>query len=150
MSTRTYYRGHDAVVTDELFVWRTTPTKGFVVRDLHNAGRVCSQVNRLRPYTAHVIGAALVLIAATLTLFKAPPSYALGVLAIAVPAVLIAAAATRRTRRRRWELRATYRGFEVVLYASHDERVFNQVARALRRSIEDARPASPKHGVAAA
>jgi hypothetical protein len=150
MSTRTYYRGHDAVVTDELFVWRTTPTKGFVIRDLHNVGRVCSQMDRLRPYTAHVTGTALVLMAATFTLFEAPPGYAIGVLALAVPAVFAAAAATRRGRRRRWELHATYRGFAVVLYASHDERVFNQVTRALRRSVEDARPSSPKHGMAAA
>jgi Family of unknown function (DUF6232) len=150
MSTRTYYRGHDAVVTDELFVWRTTPTKGFVVRDLHNVGRVCSQVDRLRPYTAHVTGAALVLVAATLTLLEAPPAYALGVLVVGVPGVFTAAAATRRMRVRRWELHATYRGHAVVLYASHDERVFNQVTRALRRSVEDARPASPKHGMAAA
>jgi uncharacterized protein DUF6232 len=150
MSTRTYYRGHDAVVTDELFVWRTTPTKGFVVRELHNVGRVCSNGDRLRPYTAHVIGTALVLVAAALTLLEAPPGYALGVLAIAVPGVFTAAAASRRMRPRRWELHATYRGYEVVLYASPDERVFNQVTRALRRSVEDARPTSPRHPMAAA
>ena len=150
MSTRTYYRGHDAVVTDELFVWRTTPTRGFVVRDLHNVGRVCRRVDRFRPYAAHVTGTAMVLVAATLTLLEAPPVYALGVLAVAVPGVLTAAAATRRLRPRRWELHATYRGFEVVLYASHDERVFNQVTRALRRSVEDARPSSTKHGMAVA
>ena len=27
MRTRTYYRGPDAVVTNELFVWRTSPPK---------------------------------------------------------------------------------------------------------------------------
>jgi hypothetical protein len=150
MSTRTYYRGPDAVVTDELFVWRTTPTKGFVVRDLHNVGRVRGNVGRLRPYSAHVTGAALVLVAATLTLLDTPAGYALGVLALAVPGVCTAAAATRRMRPQQWELHATYHGYEVVLYTSRDERVFNQVTRALRRAVEDARPASPKYGMAAA
>jgi Family of unknown function (DUF6232) len=39
-----------------------------------------------------------------------------------------------------WELLANYRGIEVVLLKSADERSFHQVSRALRRAIEDARP----------
>jgi hypothetical protein len=35
-----------------------------------------------------------------------------------------------------------------MLYASSDVRVFNQVARALRRAVEDGRPAG-KHKLAA-
>jgi hypothetical protein len=138
MSNRTYYRGPDAVVTDRLFLWRTTPTKGFVVRDLHNVGLVRSEVDRLRPYTASVAGGALVLIAATWALMDTPAAYATGFLAVTVLA-LLATAGSRRPRR--WELRATYRGYEVMLYASSDVRVFNQVARALRRAVEDCRPA---------
>jgi hypothetical protein len=145
MSNRTYYRGPDAVVTDRLFVWRTTPTKGFVVRDLHNVGLVRSEVDRLRPYTVSVAGGALILIAATWTLLDTPAAYATGFLAVAVLAILVT---TSRLRPRRWELRATYRGYEVMLYASSDVRVFNQVARALRRAVEDCRPAG-KHKLAA-
>jgi hypothetical protein len=37
-------------------------------------------------------------------------------------------------------LQARYLGAEVVLYASTDARVFNQVARALRRAMEDRDP----------
>jgi hypothetical protein len=37
-----------------------------------------------------------------------------------------------------------------MLYASSDARVFNQVARALRRAVEDARPPVTDHGLAAA
>ena len=50
------------------------------------------------------------------------------------------AVARLRMRPQRWELRATYGGARVLLYASSDVRVFNQVARALRRTVEDARP----------
>jgi hypothetical protein len=145
MSNRTYYRGPDAVVTDRLFVWRTTPTKGFVVRDLHNVGLVRGEADPRRLYTAPVAAGALVLVAAAWTMLDAPASYAAGVLAIAALTVF---ATGGRRRQRRWELRATYRGYEVMLYASSDVRVFNQVARALRRAVEDGRPAG-KHKLAA-
>lgn len=138
MSYRTYYRGPDALVTDRLFVWRTTPSKGFAVRELRNVGLVRVDVDRLRPYTAHVAAGALVLLAATWTMLDTPAAYVLGFLAVAVPGSFTVFA--MRARPRRWELRANYRGLEVVLYASSDVRVFNQVARALRRAVEDARP----------
>jgi hypothetical protein len=148
MSTRTYYRGPDAVVTDQFLVWRTTPTKGFVVRDLRNVGIVRSEADRPRPYTAHVLGGVLVLAAATWAMLDKPAAYAMGFLAVAVPTVLVVA--SLRMRPRRWELQATYRGSRVVLYASSDVRVFNQVARALRRAVEDARPPSGDYNLAAA
>lgn len=44
-----------------------------------------------------------------------------------------------RLRPRTFVLYATYRGIGVALYSSTDERVFNQVSRALRRAIEDSR-----------
>lgn len=52
--------------------------------------------------------------------------------------------ACRRTWRglwlqpRRWELMALRHGAEVLIFASRDERVFNQVVRALRRAVEHA------------
>jgi hypothetical protein len=148
MSTRTYYRGPDAVVTDQFLVWRTTPTKGFVIRDLRNVGLVRNEMDGLRPYTALVAGGALVLVGATWTVLGTPAAYALGFLAIALPTTFTVA--RLRMRPRRWELRATYRGARVVLYASPDARVFNQVARALRRAVEDARPPVGDHDRAAA
>jgi hypothetical protein len=35
---RTYYRGPDAVVTSDFFVWRTTPAREFAIRDLSHVG----------------------------------------------------------------------------------------------------------------
>jgi NADH:ubiquinone oxidoreductase subunit 6 (subunit J) len=52
-------------------------------------------------------------------------------------------------RPRRLVLRAEYQGAFVVLYASADMRVFNQVKRALQRAIEN-RPQAPWLGARAA
>jgi hypothetical protein len=148
MSNRTYYSGPDALVTDRLFVWRMPPAKGFAVRELRNVGLVRGDADPLRPYTAHVAAAALVLVAATWTMLDTPAAYVLGFLAVAVPGTFTAF--TMRSRPRRWEMRANYRGLEVVLYASSDVRVFNQVARALRRAVEDARPPAGEFNLATA
>jgi len=147
MSTRTYYRGTDAVVTDERFVWLTSPAKMFVVPDLHNVGLACSNA-RLHRYAAPIAGVTLILAAATWTTLEHPVTYALGVLGITISGA--AAAISWRVRPRRWELHATYRGHEVVIYTSTDERVFNQVSRALRRSMEAARSPARRLGLAAA
>ena len=143
MHKRTYYHGPDALVTDRLFLWYSTPPKGFAVRELRNVGLVRGDADPLRPYTLHVAAATLVLAAAAWTMLDTPAAYVLGLLAVAVPAGFTAV--TMRSRPRRWELRANYRGLEVVLYASSDARVFNQVARALRRAVEDSRPAPGDH-----
>ena len=148
MTTRTYYRGPDAVVTDQLFVWLTKPTRGYVVRDLRSVGLVRTEVSRLRSYTLHVASGTLVLAVATWMTLDSPAAYALGALAVAMPSAF--AVARMRTRPQRWELRATYRGTRVLLYTSTDVRVFNQVARALRRAMEDARPPVDNRDLAAA
>jgi hypothetical protein len=49
-----------------------------------------------------------------------------------------------------WQVRASYLGSHVTVYTSVDQRVFNQVTRALRRAVEDARPTRADHGLAAA
>lgn len=137
MRNRTYYRGTDAVVTDQLFVWRTTSVKGFIVRELHDVGLVHPGTDRLRRTTAPVTLLAMVLAGtawATLTLLTATVTTV--VLALLL---LVFTTMGRRLRPRRWEMRATYQGRPVVLYASTDPRTFNQVARALRRSVEDCR-----------
>jgi hypothetical protein len=138
MSTRTYYRGPDAVVTDQFFVRLTKPIRSYVVRDLRSVGLVRAEGSRLRSYTLHVAGATLVLVAAAWMTLDSLVGYALGAVAVATPSAF--AVARLRMRPQRWELRATYRGARVLLYASADVRVFNQVARALRRAVEDARP----------
>ncbi len=67
---------------------------------------------------------------------------------------MIVASVGLATRRHRpaylRQLRATYRGVEVVVYESGDERVFNQVKRALCRALEDSPPAPAAIPLAAA
>jgi Family of unknown function (DUF6232) len=139
MSKRTYYRGPDAVVTDEMFLWRGTPLRSFAVRDLRHVGVVRTGAEPANP-TAVLTVAALVVAAvgAGWTLLDPPTLYAIGLLAVTVPLAFTVPSMVRRTRG--WELHANYRGSDVVLYSCVDERQFGQVSRALRRSMEDARP----------
>lgn len=144
MSTRTYYRGPDAFVTDQLFVWLTTPRKSYAVRDLHNVGLVRSGAAPASPTNVALVAAVTVAaIGAGWTLVEPPTAYAIGLLAVAIPVGFTAPSLFRRSRP--WELHATYRGAEVVLYVCDDVQRFNQVTRALRRAIEDARP--PERGL---
>ncbi|MEV4637861.1 DUF6232 family protein [Actinoplanes sp. NPDC049548] len=145
---RIYYRGPDATVTSEHFVHRTpTTTKAFLVRDLRNVG--ITSVESGGPPPALPLGGTVLALVAAWPLWKLSPLYAIGLLGLAGFGIA-AAAMLRRGRPRTWVLEATYRGQSVDLYASMDARVFNQVSRALRRAIEDARPPSSWDDAAAA
>ena len=56
---RTYYRGPDALVTDEHFVWRTATPRIFAVRELRNVGLVRDDVVDRRPDVAMVAAAGM-------------------------------------------------------------------------------------------
>ncbi|BFU47356.1 DUF6232 family protein [Krasilnikovia sp. MM14-A1004] len=143
MSTRTYYRGADAVVTDERFVWHTTSTRVFEIRELQQVQLVRGQpAARRYPIMA---GGVVLLASAGLATLTTPPSILLGLLTVAIPGAL--AVTLSRTRSRTWQLEATYRGRDVVLYTQSDPRVFNQVSRALRRAMEAARPPTTGYGL---
>jgi hypothetical protein len=145
---RTYYRGNDAVVTSELFVRRTTSAESFAIRDMRNVCIACDAGNgRSKLLIATTAG--FLCLSATAAAWTVGSWYALFPLAIAVP-ITLGAALTWRREPTRWELRAQYRGHTVTLYTSCEVRVFNQVARALRRAIEaDRRPPAWQEGDAA-
>ena len=142
MRTRTYYRGPDAVVTSEVFVWLTSPPKSFAVRELRRVGLVRSHAGRVQPYGA------IVLAISVGPLLETPAAVVTILLVATLP--LLAYTVYRRARAKVWEIHAHYRGAEVLLYASSDERIFNQVARALRRAMEDSDPHYTGNGAAAA
>ncbi|RZU51675.1 hypothetical protein EV385_3508 [Krasilnikovia cinnamomea] len=142
MSTRTYYRGPDAVITDEHFVWRTTSARVFEIRDLRQVHRVSGKP--AHPY-AIVAGGAVLLTSVGWAALTTPPAYMLGLLTVAAAGAL--AVTINRTRSRTWRLEATYRGRDVVLYTQSDPRVFNQVSRGLRRAMEAARPPTAGYGL---
>jgi hypothetical protein len=134
MRTRTYYDAPDAMVTNDQFVWHTASGRlVFQVQHLRNVGRVQAPA-RVRPFAPALAGCTLFAAVAGWTLLADPALYVVAFLALATPAV----AATWR-QPRHWELHAQHRGEAVVLFSSADERVFNQVSRALRRAMEDAR-----------
>jgi hypothetical protein len=136
---RIYYRGPDALVTDERFVWRTPAPQIFAVRDLRRVGLVRENVPDPRSGAA-LVAAIGMAAAATAGWVVAGTTVgtALGALAMIT---LVAAVTTRQLRTVRvWQVRAIYRGALTVIYQSPDARVFNQVTRALRRAIEDTRP----------
>jgi hypothetical protein len=133
---RTYYRGPDAVVTSTAFAGRAT-ARPYAIRDLQNV-RI-TRTEHTQPSAAHVAAGVLFLAAAAWPLWKASPLYALVLLALGLPA-LAAGVLVWRQRPQTYQLWATYRGADVLLYSSTHARVFNQVSRALRRALEDARP----------
>lgn len=145
MRTRIYYRGPDALVSDDQFVWhpRTTPS-AFAIPDLRNVGLVQAPA-RVRPYAPVFAAVTVVAAAAGWALLAAPAVYVLVFLGLAIPGV-----ALMWREPGRWELHAQYRGVAVVLYSSSDARVFNQVSRALRRAMEDTRRTPWGYGLAAA
>ena len=146
---RTYYRGPDAHVTDEHFVWRIETPRVFVVRDLRDVVVVRRIRSDRGPDVAMLVSAVLATMAVTAWLVIGVVAGA----ALAVVAVTVAtgAAATRRHRPAHyWQLRATCLGAETVLFEAADERVFNQVKRALRRSLEVNAPNDGDRRLAAA
>ena len=130
---RTYYRGPDAAVTDELFIWQAGATKVFVVAELRHVSIERETRSRLGRVVAGVL---LAVAGAAWVQLVLPARWYVG--AGALVAALAVAGWPPHTRT--WALRAGYRGEEqVTLYTSVDPRVFHQVSRALRRAVEDAR-----------
>ena len=148
IAMRIYYRGPDAMVTSEHFVHRTPmTTKAFLVRDLRNVG--IGQADDPGLPIPCAAGAAVVVLGAAWALGAISVLYGIAVLGVAGFAAT-AATMIIRGRPRAWILEAGYRGGTVRLYESVDARVFNQVSRALRRALEDARPPSSWDDEAAA
>ncbi|MGX6604310.1 DUF6232 family protein [Micromonosporaceae bacterium Da 78-11] len=128
---RIYYRGPDAVVTSDLFVRRTPSTETYVISDLRE---VCiarhAGHGRAKALFAITVGLLILTIATTTGLWFVSLLCGCAALTTLVYALV------RQQQPAHWELQALYHGEFVQLYSSSEDRVFNQVARALRRSIE--------------
>ena len=145
---RTYYRGPDAVLTDDHFIWRTgTSTRIFAVRELRDVGLVRGEPAGSRPGAMIVMAAGLItLTVASWTLAGPAVGYTAAAVAVVLASIVVAVRGSRSACR--WSLQGTYPGVPVTLYSSPDPRVFNQVTRALRRVIEDGRTTRPATGLA--
>jgi hypothetical protein len=139
---RTFYRGPDAVVTDTHFVWQTPTVRIFAIADLDDV--------RLERTSSGGPSGVVVALGFGLFAVAVVTGLKFGVAAavpLALAVIVLAVASLRHGRAHAWEIRARYRAQEVTLYTSPDPRVFNQVTRALRRSIE--RRQRPAYGLAA-
>ena len=128
---RTYYRGPDAVITDTHFVWQSPAVQIFAIDDLDNV-RLERTVPSGPSGVEFSLGFGLFILAVAAGL-KFGPAAAAPMVAVLVLVVLVA---LRRRGRHAWEIRARYRAQDVTIYTSADPRIFNQVTRALRRTIE--------------
>jgi hypothetical protein len=137
---RTYYKGPDAIVTSESFTWRTGRQHVFAVRDLRNVSVVRS-VKRTSEGIVPAISIGVSVLVSSVTaasLVRGAAAWVVG--AFVSLAALGYSWQAVRSRPKYWEIRAQYRGVDTVLYSNRDLRIFNQVARAFRRAIEDALP----------
>lgn len=128
---RTYYRGPDAVITDTHFVWHRPSVQIFAIDDLDDV-RLERTIAGGPSGMELVLGLALVTLAVVAGLKYGPLAASPLIAALVVVAVI----ALRRRSGNAWEIRASYRAQEVTIYSSPDPRTFNQVTRALRRTIE--------------
>ena len=145
---RTYYDGPDALVTENHFIWRTDPLRAFIISDLRDVRLVQRDVGSPRAIIALAAMAAAALIVAPGWLLLHTMVGRLVLVAAAVAAVTLATLGRRSVHQ--WELRAAYQSREVVLYTTLEIRTFNQVTRALRRSIEATGRVRGHHRMAAA
>jgi hypothetical protein len=129
-----FYRGHTLLITNELVEAWWPKYQRFSVKDLTDVYVFRDVAD---PVVARGIGASAVMLVATAASWQFTQSIAvllIGALIVLAPGVV--GAACIRTRRRPWELRATYRGIDVQLYSSRDSLTFGQVKRALVRAME--------------
>jgi hypothetical protein len=141
---RTYYRGPDILITEEAFVRRAAPQQIFLIRELHHV--VITRAGRTGPGTLQIGGGAVVLAAVAWPILDTPSAFAAVAMIIAVPSAALLAG--RRLRAQSFELRATYKGRDVLLFTSSHETTFNQVGRGLRRALEDSGPPASSYGLA--
>jgi hypothetical protein len=134
---RTYYDGPDALVTEHHFIWRTDPLRAFIIGDLRDVRLVQRDVGSPRKIIALAALAAAALIVAPGWLLIHTMGGRLVLVGAAAAAVSLATLGRRSVHQ--WELRAAYQSRETVLYTTLEIRTFNQVTRALRRSIESDR-----------
>jgi len=131
---RNYYRGPDVLITDRVFVVLAPAPVWYRIDEIQDARVVRGDLPPVRVLTAHFAAAAIVLLAIGWPFLHAPVAYLTAIVTVMVSC--IAAGVCWRLAPRAYELRATYRKFEVCLFESTDERVFGQVRRGLLRALE--------------
>jgi hypothetical protein len=133
-----YYRGPDVLITDKVFAILKPPAARFRIDELREPHIVRGDLPSVRVVTRHAAGVAVVLAAAGWPFLSSPRDYLAAVLLVAAPSA--ANGACCRLAPRAFELRATYRTYEVRLFYSTNATTFGQVKRGLVRAMEVRRP----------
>lgn len=144
---RIYYSGPDALVSEQFFIWRADPVRAYTVSELRDIRLVQRDVGSPRVVflLASVAAAALIVAPGWLLIGSMTGRLIL----LGAAAIAVALATVRRRSVHQWELRAAYHAREVTIYTTLEMRTFNQVVRALRRSVEAGRPARGRRMAAA-
>lgn len=146
---RTYYRGPDAFVTADNFVWLGTTPRIVPVRELRAIQRVEQTARARFADTLLVASAGLAALAGAAGL-TAGALAGISLAVLAVSAAVVAVCSRQMSSARIYRVVATVRGARTTVYESRDIRVFNQVTRALRRSLENSRRDHSDYRLAAA
>lgn len=138
---RVYYRGADAIVTSDRLVLPPMGGQTLRLADLTNV-RLVRVSPRLRSLLA--VAAAVVFPLGVAGVVGSALADGMTTKVVVIAAVTIAVGSLSYLARRwvpqRWELWGEYRGEERILYSTVDSRMFNLVARALRRALENSKP----------
>jgi len=131
---RTYYRGPEVLITDQVFAVLTPYPAVFRIDELYNIRVFRSELHPARVFTAHAAGGAYVVVAASWPLIHSPLACLAAFVLVATPSVI--SGACSRLTPRTYELRAVYRSLDVQLFATADVTTFGQARRGLVRAME--------------
>jgi hypothetical protein len=131
---RTYYRGPEVLITDQVFAILAPYPAAFRVDELYNVRVFRGELHPARVFTAHAAGGAILAVAASWPLIHSLLACVGALVLVATPCVI--SGACSRLAPRTYALRATYRNLDVQLYCSADLTTFGQVRRGLLRALE--------------
>jgi hypothetical protein len=126
-----YYRGPDIAVTNQYLL---TEHDRYALVELEELGIVRGPMHPAVVISAVIAVAQTPVVIPVVAMVRSPLAFLCAAILLVVPCVVAIVSARRWPPR--MELQARYRGRTLVLFASHDEREFGQVSRALRRAVE--------------
>jgi hypothetical protein len=129
-----FYPGPEVRITHEVFVILGPCPRRLKINELEDVHIIRGDLHPARVTTAHTAGGAIVLVSVSWPFLDSAAVWLVALAALAASIGISGACA--RLAPRTYELRATYRGLAVRLYASSDLTRFGQVKRALVRAIE--------------
>jgi hypothetical protein len=129
-----HFRDNHVLVTDEVFATRWPDPQRFYVAELEDLHVVQGAVDPLVNSAIHIAATIASVALAAAALLRSVEFWLIAISIVAVAGAV--AGSCWRLCSRPLELRATYRGYRVLLFSSPDERTFGQVRRALMRAVE--------------